>query len=317
MIIWPNNTCEWYKQNGLGIIIIGFGFHGHEHKKTSKQVSSEMKKAQWKTHPPLYWQNENWRCRGGASMGGKRLQLVLLEMMFLLKTLHIKMHKTHLLIPSPQNHLCSFIPDKNTIWFFLKEKKTGSENTNISFNMRFLIIIHEFRFLQSINIPYTNVCMYVTIVVVVVVVVSNFFFLFFFPSSIFASKFDHPWNWKMEKIFPSSSPNRIPVLSSQFLSSCLHWTLGVIWRLRAGEAFARENLVENFPRFEGGKKARFGFLLLLLRQFMLHHVAFILSFSNMRSHRCQISFQRCIILMNSIPSFFRNCHRWCYHRTLH
>ncbi len=36
--------------------------------KTSKQVSTEMK-AQWKTHPPLYWQNENWRCRGGASMG--------------------------------------------------------------------------------------------------------------------------------------------------------------------------------------------------------------------------------------------------------
>lgn len=40
-----------------------------------------------------------------------------------------------------------------------KEKKNRFLNTNISFNMRFLIIIHEFKFLQSINIPYTNVCM--------------------------------------------------------------------------------------------------------------------------------------------------------------
>jgi hypothetical protein len=56
---------------------------------------------------------------GGAGeaplWGGKKLPSILVEMMFLLKTLHIKMHKTHLLIPSPQNHLCSFIPDKNTI----------------------------------------------------------------------------------------------------------------------------------------------------------------------------------------------------------
>jgi len=38
---------------------------------------------------------------GEAPLWGKKTSLVLLAMMFLLKILHIKMHKTHLLIPSP------------------------------------------------------------------------------------------------------------------------------------------------------------------------------------------------------------------------
>jgi hypothetical protein len=61
--------------------------------------------------------------QGRRLYGGRRLPSFLLEMMFLLKILHIKMHKTHLLIPSPQNQLCSFIPDKNMIFFKPKEKK--------------------------------------------------------------------------------------------------------------------------------------------------------------------------------------------------